>query len=105
MLRSERDAFLLLIDFWGQAVRDPTAAERFASRHARLRTVVGRLLDAAIPERETGTSVPTDQLATILIALGNGFAIDLLADPEAVPDELFGHAIGALVRGSRAPSQ
>ena len=103
MLRSERDSFLLLIDFWGQAVRDPKAAERFAQRHARLRATVGQLLDAAIPERDTEPSLPTDQLATTLIALGNGFAIDLLADPDAVPDDLFGHAIGALVRGSRAP--
>ena len=103
MLRSERDAFLLLIDFWGQAVRDPKAAERFAQRHARLRATVGHLLDAAIPERDTEPSLTTDQLATTLIALGNGFAIDLLADPDAVPDDLFGHAIGAIVRGSRAP--
>jgi AcrR family transcriptional regulator len=102
-LRGERDAFLLLIDFWGQAVRDPTAAERFAQRHARLRATVGRVLDAATPEHETEPRLPTDQLATTLIALGNGFAIDLLADPDAVPDDLFGHAIGALVQGSRAP--
>jgi AcrR family transcriptional regulator len=102
MLRHERDAFLLLIDFWGQAVRDPTAADRFAQRHARLRAAIGRLLDAATSGRETGLGVPTDQLATILIALGNGFAIDLLADPDAVPDDLLGHAIRALVQGSRA---
>jgi AcrR family transcriptional regulator len=99
-LRGERDAFLLLIDFWGQAVRDPTAAERFAQRHARLRATIGRLLDAAIGERQPELGLPTDQLATTLIALGNGFAIELLADPDAVPDDLFGHAIGALVRGS-----
>jgi AcrR family transcriptional regulator len=102
MLRGERDAFLLLIDFWGQAVRDPVAAERFAQRHARLRDTVGRLLDAAVPDRGTGPGLPTDQLATTLIALGNGFAIELLADPDAVPEDLFGHAIGALVQGSRA---
>jgi AcrR family transcriptional regulator len=102
-LRGERDAFLLLIDFWGQAVRDPAAAERFAQRHARLRATVGNLLEAAIPEHETGLGLPTDQLATTLIALANGFAIELLADPDAVPDDLFGHAIGALVQGSRAP--
>ena len=102
-VRGERDAFLLLIDFWGQAARDPTAAERFAQRHARLRATVGHLLDAAIPEREPGVGLPSDQLATTLIALANGFAIELLADPDAVPDDLFGHAIGALVRGSRGP--
>jgi AcrR family transcriptional regulator len=103
MLRGERDAFLLLIDFWGQAVRDPTAAERFAQRHARLRATVAHLLDAAVPKRETGPGLTTDQLATTLIALANGFAIELLADPDAVPDDLFGHAVGALVQGSRAP--
>ena len=101
-LRSERDSFLLLIDFWAQAVRDPTAAEQFAQRHGRLRATVGDLLGAAIPERGPG-GLPTDQLATALIALANGFAIELLADPDAVPDDLFGHAIGALVQGSRAP--
>ena len=103
MLRGERDAFVLLVDFWGQAVRDPAAAERFAQRHARLRATVGQLLDAAIRERKTGAGLPTDQLATSLIALANGFVIELLADPDAVPDDLFGHAIGALVQGSHAP--
>ena len=102
-LRGERDAFLLLTDFLGQAARDPAAGERFAQRHARLRATVAHLLDSAIPEREPGLGLPTDQLATTLIALANGFAIELLADPDAVPDDLFGHAIGALVQGSRAP--
>jgi AcrR family transcriptional regulator len=99
MLRGERDAFVLLVDFWGQAVRDPAAAERFAQRHARLRDTVAHLLKAAISERETGSGLPTDQLATSLIALANGFVIELLADPDAVPDDLFGHAIGSLVQG------
>lgn len=100
-LRGERDAFLLLIDFWGQAVRDPTAAERFAQRHARLRATIGQLLHAALAEHDTGSELPIDQLATTLIALANGFAIEHLADPDAVPDDLFGRAIGALVQGSR----
>jgi AcrR family transcriptional regulator len=102
MLRDERDAILLLIDFWGQAVRDPSAAERFAERHARLRAVIARLLDAATRDSRTEVELPSEQLATTLIALANGFAIELLADPDSVPDDLFGHAIAALIRGSRA---
>src|SRR5215211_1283372 len=101
MLRDERDAILLLIDFWGQAVRDPSAAERFAERHARLRAVIARLLEAAAGGG-TDPGVPPEHLATTLIALANGFAIELLADPDTVPDDLFGHAVGALIRGSRA---
>jgi AcrR family transcriptional regulator len=101
MLRHERDAILLLIDFWGHAVRDPTAAERFAERHARLRAVIARLLGAAARDSETAQGLPPEQLATTLIALANGFAIELLADPDTVPDDLFGHAITALIQGSR----
>jgi AcrR family transcriptional regulator len=102
MLRRERDAILLLIDFWGQAVRDATAAERFAERHARLRNVIAHLLEAATPDGGTAHGLPPEHLATTLIALANGFAIELLADPDTVPDDLFGHAITALIRGSRA---
>ena len=102
MLRNERDAVLLLIDFWGQAVRDPSAAERFAERHARLRAVIARLLEAAAGGGGTDPGVPPEHLATTLIALANGFAIELLADPDSVPDDLFGDAVGALIRSSRA---
>src|SRR5690348_7201847 len=102
-LRQERDAFLLLIDFWGQAVRDPKAAERFAERHVRLRAIITRLLDSAA-DRQSKATLPPEQLATILIALANGFAIERLANPDAVPDDLFGHAMGALLRGARSSS-
>src|SRR6266516_7008554 len=37
MLQHEQHAYLLLVDFWNQAVREPKAAARFAERHARLR--------------------------------------------------------------------
>jgi AcrR family transcriptional regulator len=101
ILSEERDAFLLLIDFWGQAVRNRKAAERYAERHARLRTIIVRVLDAAAGERPTRSPVSPDQLSTILIALANGFAIERLANPDAVPDDLFGHAMGALLRGAQ----
>jgi AcrR family transcriptional regulator len=102
MLRHERDAVLLLIDFWAQAVRDPTAADRFAARHAHLRAILARLLAAAARDTTTELELPKEQLATTLIALANGFAIELLADPDTVPDDLFGHAVAALIRGARA---
>lgn len=101
VLRQERDAFLLLIDFWAQAVRDPQAAERFVERHSRLRAVITRLLQPDAGGREDGPALSAEQLATILIALANGFAIERLANPGAVSDDLFGLAIGALVRGAR----
>jgi len=101
VLSQERNAFLLLIDFWGQAVRNHQAADRYAERHARLQAIIARVLDAADGGRGTTSLVSADQLATMLIALANGFAIERLANPNAVPDDLFGHAMDALLRGAQ----
>jgi AcrR family transcriptional regulator len=102
VLGQERDAFLLLIDFWGQAVRDRKAATRYAERHGRLRAIIVRVLDAAAGGRLAESSIPAEQLSTLVIALANGFVIERLADPGAVPDDLFGQAMGALLRGAGA---
>ena len=99
MLQQERDAVLLLVDFWNQAVRDQAAAAKFAERHTRLRALIGRMVDGIARDLGTELARPRDQVATALIALANGFAIEWLADPEAAPDELFAHAIAALLRG------
>jgi AcrR family transcriptional regulator len=99
MLQQERKAYLLLADFWNQAVRDPAAAAKFAERHARLRALIGRILEGIVRDTGGQLTLPRDQVATALIALANGFTIERLADPDAAPDELFAHAIAALVRG------
>src|SRR6266545_4493566 len=99
MLQQERDAVLLLVDFWNQAVRDQAAAVRFAERHDRLRALIGRIVEGIARDQGVELARPRDQVATALIALANGLAIESLADPTAAPDELFAHAIAALLRG------
>src|SRR6266511_2384904 len=99
MLQQEREAYLLLVDFWNQAVRDQAAAVRFAERHDRLRALIGRIVEGIARDQGVELARPRDQVATALIALANGFAIESLADPTAAPDELFAHAIAALLRG------
>src|SRR5918995_3188534 len=103
MLQQERDVFLLLVDFWNQAVRDPEAAHRFAERHARMRTLIGRIVEGIARDLGAELSLPRDQVATALIALFNGYAIERLADPEAAPDELLAHATTAVLRGLSHP--
>jgi len=100
LLHQERDVFLLLVDFWNQAVRDPDAAQRFAERHARLRSLIGRLVEGIVHDLGSELALPREQVATAFIALFNGFAIERLADPDAAPDELLAHAITAILRGS-----
>src|SRR6266498_3757034 len=106
MLQQEHEAYLLLIDFWNQAVRDPTAAAKFAERHARLRALIGRIVEGIARDTGFELALPRAQVATALIALANSFAIERLADPSAAPDELFAHAIAATLRGfSRRPAE
>jgi AcrR family transcriptional regulator len=104
MLQQEQHAYLLLVDFWNQAVREPKAAARFAERHARLRAIIGRIVEGIA--RDTGAELthPRDQVATAMIALANGFTIERLADPQAAPDELFAHALAATLRGFSRPA-
>jgi AcrR family transcriptional regulator len=99
MLQQEREAYLLLVDFWNQAVREPTAAAKFAERHARLRALIGRIVEGIARDTGAQLTLPRAQVATALIALANGFTIERLADPDAAPDELFAHALAAILRG------
>jgi AcrR family transcriptional regulator len=103
MLQQERDVFLLLVDFWNHAVRDPDAARRFAERHARMRSLIGRIVEGIARDLGSELSLPRDQVATALIALFNGYAIERLADPDAAPDELLAHATTAILRGLSHP--
>jgi AcrR family transcriptional regulator len=100
MLQTERAALLLLVDFWNQAVREPEAAARFAQRHARLRTLIGRIVEGIARDQGLELTLAREHVATAMIALFNGFAIERLADPDAAPDELLAHAVAALLRGS-----
>jgi AcrR family transcriptional regulator len=105
MLQQEQHTYLLMVDFWNQAVREPKAAARFAERHARLRALIGRIVEGIARDTGAELAVQRDQAATALIALVNGLTIERLADPAAAPDELFAHAIAAVVRGfSRPPA-
>lgn len=104
ILDQEREAYLLLVDFWNQAVRDAPAATKFAERHARLRTIIGRIAEGAIRDQGSEPTVSRDHLATAVLALTNGLTIERLADRSAVTDELYAHALAAILRGFSQPT-
>jgi AcrR family transcriptional regulator len=68
----------VVIEFWAHASRDPDLRKRFAARHAVLRTA---LTDAFVAMTErTGRQFALDaeHLATVGLALGNGFALEAM---------------------------
>jgi AcrR family transcriptional regulator len=88
LLRDQRDWHLLFIEFWGQAVREPAVREVFVEHRRQLRALIADFFAEAAAALEVEVPLPTDQLATLALALSNGVAIEHLADPDTVDANL-----------------
>ena len=90
------ELMLLFMEFWAYAVRSPEVRPLFAERYANSRaTATGLIADGA---RDFGLelSVPAEQLAIAVDALADGLALQKLADPDAVPEDLFERVLSLL---------
>jgi AcrR family transcriptional regulator len=95
---------LLLLEFIVYAARTPAFAERLQAHKRRLRAALTELLDQRLGEAGVDTQLPTEQIALAMIGLTNGLAIEELADPGAVADELLGETLrGMLPTRGTAP--
>lgn len=87
---------MLFIEFWQRAMRDPAARERFVAQRRHLRQLIASAIRERTDELQMRPPLDPDDLATIILALSNGLAIEHLLDPEAVPPTLFGDALVGL---------
>jgi AcrR family transcriptional regulator len=96
-LQEEPDSFPLLIEFWSYAVRDPKLRPRYAARLAAFRETFARQIEEGASD--LGIELPpgfAERMGTVINALGNGLALEKLADPDSVPDELLGSTIALI---------
>lgn len=93
-LHRDPDAFALFIEFWAYAVRYPDVRAKYAARFSAFREAFAGMVEEAAGEYGI-TLAPgvAGQLGTVVNALGNGIALEKLADPDAVPDELLGWSL------------
>jgi AcrR family transcriptional regulator len=96
-VRTQRRWLILLIEFWAQAARDPRLRPKFEERHAKLRAAIIEVLAERAARLDAPLALPAEQLATVLIALTNGMAVEQLADPGALPEGLYGRALDLLL--------
>jgi AcrR family transcriptional regulator len=87
------ELFLLFVEYWAYAVRNPKRRQAFAERFAAFRETTARMLgrDAA------------DPLAPAVNALVYGIAFQRLAEPHAVEDDVLRSSLEALFRGWPSP--
>jgi AcrR family transcriptional regulator len=105
-LREEPDSFPLLIEFWSYAIREPELRPRYAARLAAFRETFASLIEDGA--RDLGIELPpgfAERMGMVINALGNGLALEKLADPESVPDELLGSTIALMFQTLAAAAQ
>jgi AcrR family transcriptional regulator len=96
-LQHEPELFLLSMEFWARAVRDPELRTRYAANFAAFRQAFGRMVQEGA--RGFGLEVSredAERLGSVVNALGNGIALEKVADPDAVPDDLLGTTLALL---------
>jgi AcrR family transcriptional regulator len=97
-LRPSREWQLLLLEFATYAARNPGFRRRFVAGRRRFKTALADALESRLAALDLHPAVPPDQLTVLLTALVNGLAVDQLTEPGAVPDNLLGDAVVALLR-------
>jgi AcrR family transcriptional regulator len=88
--RSDPEFVVLSLEFLVHAWRNPHLREAFGHRVAWGRLAAERVLEDEVRGEGHELPMPAADLAAVLRELGHGLALAQLADPEAIPDDLFG---------------
>lgn len=91
---------LLFLELWQREIRTPSPEGSLRAHRAELRTRIADAVRAHTGPEVTGATatLDADELATVLMALTNGLAIERLLSPDDVPDDLMGRVLSALIR-------
>jgi AcrR family transcriptional regulator len=99
ILEEEREWNPLLLEFWVCVARNPALQQRFATQHRAMKTAIGALIEDRATRAGQQLPLPAESLASVLFAMGNGYSLERLADPDGVPDDLFGLMLANFFKG------
>jgi AcrR family transcriptional regulator len=102
LVDEQRDAFLLLQEYWALAARDARLRRRYLKRQRALRDGLAATLEARHSTTGVPLTVPAERVATAVLALATGLAMEELVDPDAVPEDLFGEMLSLIYDGNAA---
>lgn len=100
---AQRDWTLLFLELWQRAVRSGRTDNAFLQRRHELHTSITAAIVHHFGAAGASLPMPADELATLLMALSNGLAIERHAEPSSVPDDLLGRVL-TLIIGGTTPS-
>jgi AcrR family transcriptional regulator len=102
LLEREREWFPLVLEFWSHAARDERLRGEFAARHERLVGAYAGLIEADYARLGLPLPLAPEVLARAVVAMGNGIALERLADPGRVPEGLLSTMAVGFLRGVAA---
>jgi AcrR family transcriptional regulator len=96
-LDEEPELYALLIEFWTIWVRDPALRPHHAERFAMLRQALGGLVEQRARAAGVTLALPAEDVGAAIVALSDGLALQRLADPDAISDELLASLLTLVV--------
>jgi AcrR family transcriptional regulator len=96
MAQQERELFLLGLEHNIYVARHPERAPEFAARYRQQLAMVADLITEHSKRAGLSLPLPADQMAMAVEALSQGMALQRLADPDSVPDDLLGRVFALL---------
>jgi AcrR family transcriptional regulator len=102
-LDEEPELYALMVEFWTMWVRDEEQRPHHARRFAAVRAYIGRLIQEKADEMGVALRLPAEHVGAVVMALADGLALQHLANPEAVPAELYPAVLPILVQALEEP--
>ena len=102
LIERDREWFLLYIEFWAYAVRNPRLRKRFAEHTQTWRAGIADLIARQTEAMDMELPVPAEDLVSMVLALGDGFVIQKLADPGRFAEDSYGGMLLLLFGGLAA---
>jgi AcrR family transcriptional regulator len=101
-LERDPELVVLFIEFWSVAMRDEEVRARLASSYRKLRAALAELIEEGARTMNVTLPASANEIAIVLDALIDGFALHQLADREQVPAGLITQALRWLLTGMAA---
>jgi AcrR family transcriptional regulator len=101
-LNADPEYFALFFEFWAYAQRNPGVKKKFLPRVQRFRAALAGLFEAKSDDAGRELPIASEQLASMLVAMAAGVAMERELDPKAVPDDMYARMLQFCFRGMLA---
>jgi AcrR family transcriptional regulator len=99
-----RQWWLLSLELWLYAQRDPVTRQRLAALRQKVRQTIADALERQATRTGRPLPVPAIDLAAAMLGLWQGLMLQRLTDPDSTPPQAIGTALGWLRSGAAHPT-